>query len=188
MKTKCPHLVQQKALQEYAKICGLRSDYTLDTVPQNWNIIFQQNIERQRSEEAAWEREMASYCIKRNTWGGLQAQKAKMSHQKREHSSKSREQILRETWERKLRGTKILFQEVFGEAQLKLCSYEEAATRAPSCLFTPALELSSEDQKGHTRVTFVRATECDKAPTLPWGLRIITRRVKESWLPGRRWP
>lgn len=77
MKTKFPHLVQQKAPQEYAKICGLRSDYTLDTVSENWNIIFQQNIERQKIWRSSMGEKDGKLLYKKKHLRGLTGTKSK---------------------------------------------------------------------------------------------------------------
>lgn len=137
------HLVQQKATQEYAKICVgaeiwvypwhciLELKYYFPTKHRKTEDLKKQHgRERERDDKLLY---------KKDTWGGLQAQKAKMSQQKREHSSKSREWILRETWERKLRHKNSFPGSVWG-SPIKVVFLWGGGH------YSPFLELSSEDQ------------------------------------------
>lgn len=182
------HLVQQKATQEYTKICVwaeiwgypwhciLELKYYFPT-----NHIKTEDLKKQHGRE----REMTSYCIKR-THEGAYRHKKRRCHIRKENTV---QKVGNEFWgklEKGNWGTKILFQEVFGEAQLKLCSCEEAATTAPSCL----LELSSEDQqRKHTQESLLSGPQSatqhrhypEASDTSPLGLRSLD-------FPGRRFP
>lgn len=139
------HLVQQKATQEYAKICVGAEIWVYP-----WHCILElkyyfptkhrktEDLKKQHGRE----REMTSYCIKR-THEGAYRHKKRRCHNRKENTV---QKVGNEFWgklEKGNWGTKILFREVFGEAQLKLCSCEEAATTAPSWSFLQKISRES---------------------------------------------
>lgn len=188
MKTKFPHLVQQKAPQEYAKICGLRSDYTLDTVSENWNIIFQQNIERQKIWRSSMGEKDGKLLYKKKTREVAYRHKKQRCHIRKGNTVQKAGNKFWGKLEKGNWGTKTLFQEVFGEAQLKLCSCEEAATRAPSVSSCPPWSFPQKIRKVTQESLLSGPQSATKHWHYPEALELSAVGLRSLDFPGRRCP